>query len=64
MHPQLLCELAHLRSNELLWQAAVVRATRARPRSGGRLRHRVARVLTAMGEACVNLGDALAETSR
>jgi hypothetical protein len=63
MNPQLLCDLARLRSNDLLWQAAAVRAARARPRPMP-LRNRVARALTAMGEACVSLGDVLAETSR
>jgi hypothetical protein len=63
MNAQLLCDLARLRSNELLWQAAVLRAARALPRTLP-LRNRVARLLTAMGEACVNLGDVLAEAQR
>jgi hypothetical protein len=64
MNVQLLCDLARIRSSALLSQAAAVRAARARPRSSGALRNRVARLLIGMGEACVNLGDALAETTR
>jgi hypothetical protein len=64
MNVQLLCDLARIRSNALLAQAATIRAERARPRSSSGLRNRVARALIAMGDACANLGDALAETNR